>query len=206
MICGNEPASPELPGKDAEQLRVSNPILTTYKGKLQGAAVVGNGYLLALTREHAKRIFAQPGGEQLRQLLEELRQTSDLKKSGRVLELGNLWDPLHRCLTEGELDPNSGDVPLNLAILGGRQLHQGNEWAAAMVRPDMTTFVAEALGDVKEEEFRQKFFALNPASYCRTIDEKHFMEVWVALRQVTAFYEASSENLEAVVFAGQFGP
>jgi hypothetical protein len=168
--------------------------------------VVGNGYLIALTREHAKRVFAQQADEQLRQLLGELRNMPDLKKSGRVLELGNLWDPLHRCLTEGELDPNSGELPLNQTILGGRQLHQGSDWAAAMVRPDMTTFVAEALADVKEEEFRQKFFGLSPASYGRPIDEKHFMEVWVALRQVKVFYEASAENLEAVIFTGTYRP
>lgn len=128
----------------------------------------------------------------------------DLKKSGRVLELGNLWDPLHRCLTEGELDANAGELPLNQTILGGRQLHQGSEWTAAMVRPDMTTFVAEALADLKEDEFRTRFFALNPVSYGRPIDERHFMEVWVALRQVTVFYEASAENLEAVVFTGKY--
>lgn len=168
--------------------------------------MVGNGYLIALTRDHAKRVFAQQGDDQLRQLLEELRHLPDLKKSGRVLELGNLWDPLHRCLTEGELDPTSGELPLNQTILGGRQLHQGSDWAAAMVRPDMTTFVAEALGDVKEEEFRKRFFALSPDSYGRPIDERHFMEVWVALRQVTVFYEASAENLEAVIFSGRFRP
>jgi uncharacterized protein DUF1877 len=168
--------------------------------------VVGNGYLIALTRDYAKRVFAQQGDVALRQLLEELRHMPDLKRSGRVLELGNLWDPLHRCLTEGELDANAGELPLNQTILGGRQLHQGVEWTAAMVRPDMTTFVAEALADLKEDEFRTKFFALNPVSYGRPIDEKHFMEVWVALRQVTVFYEASAENLEAVVFTGKYRP
>ena len=166
--------------------------------------MVGNGFLIALTRDHAKRIFAQPDDEKLRHLLEELRHLPDLKKTERVLELGNLWDPLHRCLTDGELDPMAGESPLKEAILGGRQLHKGNDWAAALVRPDMTPFVAEALGDVKEDEFRSKFFALNPASYGRPIDEKHFMEVWVALRQVTVFYEASAENLEAVIFSGKF--
>jgi hypothetical protein len=166
--------------------------------------VVGNGYLIALAREHAKRLFAQQDDNTLRQFVEELRSSRELKESGRCLELGNLWDPLHRCLTEGELDPAGGELPLNQTILGGRQLHRDSDYVAAVVRPDMTTFVAEALEHVKEEAFRQKFFGLDPASYGRPIDEKHFMEVWVALRKVQVFYEAASENLEAVVFAGKY--
>ena len=164
--------------------------------------MVGNGYLISLTREHAKRLFGQQDDLGLRQFLSELRNARDLKDSGRVLELGTLWDPLHRCLTDGELDPAGGEAPLNHAILGGKQLHRGNDYIAAMVRPDMTTFVAEALAEVKEDELRKKFFGLNPESYGRPINEKHFMEVWIALRNARILYEAAAENLEAVVFAG----
>lgn len=164
--------------------------------------MVGNGYLISLTREHAKRLFAQQDDAKLRQFLDELRIAPDLKKSGRILDLGTLWDPLHRCLTEGELDPTGGEPPLNHTILGGKQLHRGSDYIAAMVRPDMTTFVAEALSHVKEDELRKKFFSLNPELYGRTINEKHFMEVWIALRNARVLYEAAAENLEAVVFAG----
>ncbi|HUE72552.1 MAG TPA: DUF1877 family protein [Pirellulaceae bacterium] len=165
--------------------------------------MVGNGYLISLTREHAKRLFGQQDDDQLRQFLAELRSARDLKESGRILELLTLWDPLHRCLTDGELDPAGGEAPLNHAILGGRQLHRGNDYIAAMVRPDMANFVAEALSHVKEDELRQKFFGLNAESYGRPIDEKQFMEVWIALRNMRILYEAAAENLEAVVFAGE---
>lgn len=166
--------------------------------------MVGNGYLIALARDQAKRLFALQDDDQLRVFLEELRTNRELKDSGRSLELGTLWDPLHRCLTEGELDPTSGELPLNQTILGGRHLQRGSGFVAAVVRPDMTTLVAEALEHIKEDAFRQKFFSLNPQSYGRPIDEKHFMEVWVALRKVLVFYEAAAENLEAVVFAGKY--
>jgi hypothetical protein len=168
-----------------------------------GTVVVGNGYLISLTREHAKRLFGQQDDDRLRNFLGELRSAPDLKQSGRVLELGTLWDALHRCLTDGELDPAGGEPPLNHAILGGKQLHRGNDYIAAMVRPDMATFVAEALSHVKEDGLRQKFFGLNVESYGRPIDEKHFMEIWIALRNMRILYEAASENLEAVVFAGE---
>src|SRR5262249_19243524 len=101
-----------------------------------------------------------------------------MQKSGRVLETGAGWDPLHRCLTEGELDPAGGDFPLNHAVLGGKQLHNGADYTAVLVRPDMTRFIADALSELEEEELRKKFFGLKTESYRGPLDEKHFMEMW----------------------------
>src|SRR5688572_9645850 len=100
--------------------------------------MVGNGYLISRTREHAKRLFGQQDDLGLRRFLSERRKARYLKDSGAALELGTLGDPLHRCLTGGELEPPGAEAPLNHAILGGKRLHRGNYFIAAMVRPDMT--------------------------------------------------------------------
>jgi hypothetical protein len=168
--------------------------------------VVGPGYHIALTREHAKTLFGLKDDEGLRKFLDELRQRPDMKKSGRVLETGTNWDPIHRCLTEGELDPASGDFPLNHAVLGGKQLHHGTDYTAVLVRPDVTRFIADALAEVEEEGLRKKFFGLSPASCSRPLDEKHFMEMWLMLQNLRVFFEAAADNLEAVVFTAKFQP
>lgn len=142
--------------------------------------------------------------ENLRKFLKELVSSAEMKKSGRVFDSGDLWDPLHRCLTEGELDPTAGEFPLNHAVLGGKQLHQGNDYVAALVRPDMANFVAEALADVKEEDMRKSFFGLKPESYKQPINEKAFIALWLALQDLRVFYDAAAENLEAVVFTAQY--
>ena len=165
--------------------------------------VVGRGYHIALTREHAKRLFGQIDDESLRQFLDELKNSPEMKKSGRILETGTAWNAIHRCLTEGELDPAGGDFPLNHAVLGGKQLHKGDDYAAVLVRPDMTRFIADGLAEVKEEDFRAKFFAL-PASYGQPINEKEFIAVWLAIQNLKVFYEAAAENLEAVVFTASY--
>jgi len=166
--------------------------------------VVGPGYHIALTREHAKTLFGLKDDEGLRQFLDELRRRPDMQKSGRVLETGALWDPLHRCLADGELDPAAGDFPLNHAVLGGKQLHHGADYTAVLVRPDMTRFIADALGELEEEELRKKFFGLKPESYRGRLDEKHFMELWLMLQNLRVFFEAAADNLEAVVFTARF--
>jgi hypothetical protein len=166
--------------------------------------VVGRGYHIALGREHAKRLFSLKEDQAILQFLEELKSSSEMKKSGRLLDTGTTWDPIHRCLTEGELDPAGGDFPLNHAILGGKQLHRGADHVAMLIRPDMTRFIADALAEVEEDDFRQKFMALNPTSYQRPITEKEFMEVWLKMQDLKVFFEAAAENLEAVVFTAKY--
>ena len=165
--------------------------------------MVGRGFHIALSREHAKQLFAIKDDAALLKFLEELKSMPDLKKSGRILDLGTAWDPIHRCLTEGELDPTGGDFPLNHAILGGKQLHKGAEQAVVLVRPDMTRFIADALEELTEDDIRKKFLALNPQSYQQPIDEKHFMQMWIALQTLKDFYLATAENMEAIVFTAK---
>jgi hypothetical protein len=168
--------------------------------------VVGRGFLIALSREHAKQLFAIKEDPSLLKFLEELKNRSDLKKSGRILDLGTAWDAIHRCLTEGELDPTGGDFPLNHAILGGKQLHKGADSTAVLVRPDMTRFIADDLEELNEDDIRKKYFALNPQSYQQPIDEKRFMEIWIVLQTLKDFYLAAAENMEAVVFTAKLQP
>ena len=165
--------------------------------------VVGPGFHIALAREHAKTLFAIKEDGALCKFLDELKARPDIKKSGRVLDMGRLWDPIHRCLTEGELDPTAGDFPLNTAVLGGKRLAQGEDFAAVLVRPDVTRFIADALGELEEDEVRKKFFALKGGSYTQPIDEKRFMEMWLRIQDLKVFFEAATENMEAVVFTGR---
>jgi len=165
--------------------------------------VVGRGYHIALSREHAKRLFGQKDDENLRKFLDELIADPAMKKSERLFDSGAHWDAMHRCLTEGELDATAGEFPLSHAVIGGKQLHQGGDYVAALVRPDMTNFVADAIGEVEEESLRKSFFGL-PSSYKGPKDEKAFMAVWLCLQNLKDFYDAAAENLEAVVFTAKY--
>jgi hypothetical protein len=166
--------------------------------------VVGRGSHIALAREHAKTLFSLKDDASIRKFLEELSVRPDMKKSGRVLDTEILWDPIHRCFTEGELDPAAGDFPLNHAVLGGKQLLKGTDYTAVLVRPDMTRFIADGLADLEEDDIRKKFFALRNGSYKQPIDEKHFMEMWLMIQDLKVFFEAAAENMEAVVFTAKF--
>jgi len=165
--------------------------------------VIGRGYHIALAREHAKELFGIKDDAALRKFLDELKGRADMKKSGRVLDSGTTWEAIHRCLTEGELDPAAGEFPLNHAVLGGKQLYKGADSTAVLIRPDMTRFIANALEELDEEEVRPKFFALAGGTYTQPVDEKRFMEMWRMIQDLRIFFDAAAENLEAVVFTAK---
>ena len=168
-----------------------------------GEIVTGRGFHLALSREETKQLMARPEGAAVRQFVLELEAVRQASKSDLLLSLGNLWDAMHRSLTEGELDPLAGEFPLNHAILGGKPLCQDDGFLISFVRPDMTPFIAEAIAHLKRDDFRQRYFQLDPTSYQREPNQKEYESVWNALQRVRDFYEAAAEDRTAVLFAAE---
>jgi hypothetical protein len=166
--------------------------------------VVGPGYHIALSREHAKRVFANKDDASLPPLIAELLGDKALKANGQVLEVKKTWDAIHRCFTDGTLDPEGGDFPLNHVILGGKQLHKGDDYIAVVVRPDMVTFIAEGLHDLKEPDFRKSFFALGEKGYDQPINEKEYSFVWHMVHEIRTFFEFCDEERFAVLFMGKY--
>ena len=161
--------------------------------------MLGRGHYLALAREHAKRLFGIKEDAPLVAFMDELKNSPEMKKNGRVLDVGGTWDPLHRIMTDGELDPGGGDFPGNHVVLGGKQLHHAGDFSTILIRPDIVAFVSEALNELKQAEVREKFQNL-PASYGKPRGDKEFIELWLAITQLRTFFDAAAENLEAVVF------
>lgn len=166
--------------------------------------MVGPGYHVALSREHAKRVFANKDDSTLPPLIEELRNDKTLKANGQVLDCKRYWDPIHRCLTEGTLDPDAGEFPLNHVILGGKRLHQGDDYIAVVVRPDMVTFISEALHDLTEPDFRKRYFALGDKGCDQPINEKEYSYVWHMVQEIRTFFELCDEERFAVLFTGKW--
>jgi hypothetical protein len=166
--------------------------------------VVGPGYHIALSREHAKRVFANKDDASLPPLIAELLADKSLKANSQILEVKRTWDAIHRCLTEGMLDPEAGAFPLNHVILGGKKLHNGDDYVAVVVRPDMVTFIAETLHEIKEPDFRKKFFALADKGYDQPINEKEYSFIWHTVQEIRTFFEYCDEERFAVLFTGKY--
>ncbi len=163
----------------------------------------GRGYHIYLSREDAKRLFAQPDDKSVRAFAEELLKSPKHRENNQILELGTVWDAIHRCLTDGDLDPQGGEFPLNQCILGGKQLFHGPDYDVVLIRPDVTPHVAEALAGVKREAFRETYFGLDPNSFGHAPNEEEFAQVWSVCQQIRWFFEDAAEQHTALLFVAE---
>ena len=146
------------------------------------AVVVGTGFLIIVDRDAAKRLFAVDGDEAMCALVDEMIQSAELRSGGCVLDLGDQWDAIDRCLTDGSLAPDGRDTPLNHCLVGGRQLHQGPERIVSLKRPDMIRHIAAALADLDRESFEEQ------------------SHLWPVLDEIRDFYSTALQRREATLF------
>jgi len=162
--------------------------------------MTGQGHHILVRREDAKRMFAQSDDVGVRKIVNELLHSKSYRDDGFLLECGELWDPIHRCLNSGTLDPSEGEFPLDHCILGGRQLYQGEDFEAILVRPDIVAQVAEAIHALKVSEVRDRYFALDPVAFGRQPTEDEFERMWNKLFQIRELFEFAADERCAILF------
>src|SRR5262245_62055331 len=88
--------------------------------------------------------------------------TADYYRQGNrnLQETDKAWDAMHRCLSDGTLNPERGAYPLNRAVLGGRQLFHGRGYIVSFVPSEEVADVARTLESVTEEWMRERYFHL----------------------------------------------
>jgi hypothetical protein len=158
------------------------------------------GAYIILQRDAVRELLAREDDASRRQFIERLRKSPKYLEADLVFECGTAWDPIHRCLTEGTLDAEGGEFPLNHCVLGGRRLHEGDDFEAVYLRPDIVPFVAEAIGDVKRAELYEIYMRLDPADYGRPSSEKEFDEIWSIFKQIRQFLDSAAMERDAVLF------
>ncbi len=160
----------------------------------------GTGAYVVLTREDAKELFSQQDDAAVRAVAERLRSSQKHRDEELVLECGTCWDAIHRSLTDGTLETDGGDFPLDHAVLGGRRLFKGDGFEAILIRPDIVPHVSEGLHDLKRAEFAEKYMALDPEDYGQQPNESDCDAAWAILKLIRQLFEDASNEHAAILF------
>lgn len=129
-------------------------------------------------------------------LLEELEESwseDDLK-----VDTDKAWDAIHRCLTDGTVDPGGGEYPLSHAVLGGRHLH--DDYYVVYVTAAEARDVSEALEPVDRTWLRRRFDAIDDTDYGGARDDADFDYTWENFVDVRRFYRRAATAGRAVLF------
>ncbi len=108
------------------------------------------------------------------------------------------WDAIHRCLTDGTLDPGEG--PLAKFVLGGKSLYDGMEHILCLVSPEEAREAAEAAASLDEAWLRHRYFGLRSEDVGYTIGETDFQYTWEYLRLLPPFFARAADAGRWVLF------
>ncbi|MFG2005175.1 YfbM family protein [Spirillospora sp. NPDC048911] len=148
----------------------------------------------AITADQERLLLASDAG--IGEILEDIEE--NWNEDALSVSTDKAWDAMHRCLSDGTLDPDGGEYPLSHAVLGGRHLHE--EIYVVHLTVAEVRDVAEALSGVDEAWLRQRFDAIDDPDYGGPHDDEDFKYTWTNLLDVRAFYERAAEAGRAVIF------
>lgn len=133
------------------------------------------GVLIVLERDDAKAFFGQREDAARLEFINAALERADIVAKS----LSGNWQATHEALTSIDLEESF----LDQCILGGRPMHQADDYRIVLVRPDIAAFIAEQLTQIEES-------SLPPG----VVDD---------VKVVAEAYKTAAERKAAVVFAAQ---
>ncbi len=94
-----------------------------------------DGYLFVLERDAAKTFFGHRDDQTRLDFIQELLGQDEVVKQS----LTGQWQAVHDALAAVEIE----DSVLSQCVLGGRPMHQGDDYSVCLVRPDVVQFIAD---------------------------------------------------------------
>jgi hypothetical protein len=155
------------------------------------------GVLFAIDDVTVAALLAAKSDEDLMEIVESIEEDWDEQF---LAETDKAWDAMHRALSEGSLNPESGTFPTNRAILGGKHLHRGDEYIVTLVTRDEVPAVAHALASIDDAEMRRRYEEVVPRDYAAEygeVDREYTVDYF---RAVAELYDRAAKAGRAVIF------
>jgi len=133
-------------------------------------------------------------------LAEVIEENYFANHPGLVAESDKAWDAIHRVLADGELTWDGGEYPLNHVVLAGELLCTGDDYIMSLKTPQQVRDITAALPGITETGFRERYFAIDPASYGMDISEDDFCYTWEWLQPVRDLYARAAVEGRYVLF------
>jgi hypothetical protein len=159
------------------------------------------GVHFAITPDEAQQLRSIPDEQaRLDFIVENLEESYFKDVSGFKAESDKSWDAMHRALSNGELSWDGGSYPLNHAVLAGELLYTQDDYIMSLKTPGQVRDIAVALSSMTQEEFRRRYFDINPKTYDADLSEEDLDYTWRWLQGVRDLYARAAEAGRYVLF------
>jgi hypothetical protein len=154
------------------------------------------GVHFAITAEQAAELLAAEDDEKLADLVsEKIEEAWEM-----AYETDKAWDALHRCLSNGTLDPEQGEPPLNRAFFGGQILNSEADYFVVLLTPAQVQELAGALANVTEPWLRSRYFDVPFPDYQGEKSEEDWEYTFANFEGLPEFFAKAAQAGRHVIF------
>lgn len=156
------------------------------------------GVHFALTNEQYEKLLSAKTDESVIEIIqEEIEEEWDEEW---LCETDKAWDAIHRCLTNGKLECNENEFPLNAVILCGKQLHKSDDYIISLVEPEKVSVASKALQDIDEDALKEAYKKIKQKDYDGELGEEDFEYTWEYFEELPELFSKAADSGRAVVF------
>lgn len=155
------------------------------------------GVHFALTpKEETALLAADSDADVLLIVQEQIEEEWD---EARLCETDKAWDAIHRSLVGGPLE-DDGSV-LSKCVLGGRQLHRGDEYLISYRSASDVSDVTAALESIDKAWMLERYREVGSHGYAGPSGEDDFEYTWAYFDALREFYRDAARAGRAVLFS-----
>ena len=162
------------------------------------------GVLFSIDGSEAEKLKKMERGNIVEYIQEEIEEVYFNEKQEQTAELDKAWDAIHRAFCESELLFQHGEQPFSFIILDGEILYgdmdDEDDYIVSYKNAEQVKSVSEALKNLSESEFREKYFKIDEAKYEYPLSEDDFEYSWGWLSSTFEFWHNAAKNNLSVIF------
>jgi hypothetical protein len=158
------------------------------------------GVHFSLTKGEVEALEALDDDDaRLEYVQEEIEEEFFERRTEDLAETDKAWDAIHRCLTDGTLASATGS-PLELVILGGRSLYEGDDYIMTLKGPDQVRAVSPDLAAVTKASLRASYDRLDPEDYAGELGDDDFEYTWENFVSLREIWQRAAETGRSILF------
>lgn len=154
------------------------------------------GVHFAITAEQAAELLAAEDDEELVAIVkEEIEEAWEM-----AFQTDKAWDALHRCLSNGTLNTDEGEPPLNRVFFGGQVLNTEADYFVVLLTPEQVQELADALAQVTEPWLRSRYFDVPFLDYQGEKGDEDWDYTMGHFEDLPAFFAQAAQAGRYVIF------